>query len=223
MLDQINITCSAKEIFNSLPILDLPKTQLNEPTGDFFYDAWQLKTEFKKQPIVDLFARLGSVGEARIIVLEPGESYCAHADIDDRYHLTLQGEHSYLYDLQNLKMYPTEVDNAMYVMDAGRIHSAANLGYKSRIQLVIRKLLNKVELKDPCVVNVKVKNPPYNLRYLFDHSFSIVLNKLNKQGCINKFKKISETEINFEIERTHLLQLDKLVNVCGFEVEIKHD
>jgi hypothetical protein len=57
MLDQINITCSAKEIFNSLPILDLPKTQLNEPTGDFFYDAWQLKTEFKKQPIVDLFTQ----------------------------------------------------------------------------------------------------------------------------------------------------------------------
>jgi len=223
MLDQINITCSAKEIFNSLPILDLPKTQLNEPTGDFFYDAWQLKTEFKKQPIVDLFTQLGSVGEARIIVLEPGESYCAHADIDDRYHLTLQGEHSYLYDLKNLKMYPTEVDNTVYLMDAGRIHSAANLGYKSRVQLVIRKLLNKVELRDPCAVNITVSNLLYNLRYLFDNSFSVVLNRLNKQGCMNKFKKISETEISFEIERTHLPQVNKLVNICGFEVRISHD
>lgn len=223
MLDQINITCSVKEILASLPILDLPKTQLNKPNGDFFYDAWQLKDEFKKSAIENLFNQLGSVGEARIIVLEPGESYCAHADIDDRYHLTLQGEHSYLYDLKNLKMYPTEVDNTVYVMDAGRIHSAANLGYKSRIQLVIRKLLNKAELKDPCVVKVTVNNPPYNLRYLFDNSFSIVLNRLNKQGCMNKFKKISETEISFAIERTHLLQVQKLIDNCGFDVKVNYD
>jgi hypothetical protein len=182
-----------------------------------------LKDEFKKPAIVDLFAQLGSVGEARIIVLEPGESYCAHADIDDRYHLTLQGEHSYLYDLKNLKIYPTEVDNKVYLMDAGRIHSAANLGDKSRIQLVIRKLLNKVELKDPCAVKITVNNPPYNLRYLFDHSFSIVLNRLNKQGCVNKFKKISETEISFEIERTHLPQVNKVLDNCGFDVRISHD
>lgn len=223
MLDQININCSATEIFKSLPILELPKTQLNKPNGDFFYDAWQLKDEFKRPAIVDLFDQLGSVGEARIIVLEPGESYCAHADIDDRYHLTLQGEHSYLYDLKNLKMYPTEVDNTVYVMDAGRIHSAANLGYKSRIQLVIRKLLNKAELKDPCVVKVTVNNPPYNLRYLFDNSFSIVLNRLNKQGCMNKFKKISETEISFAIERTHLFQIHKLIDNCGFDVKVNYD
>lgn len=223
MLDQINITCSAKEIFKSLPILDLPKTQLNKPTGDFFYDAWQLKDEFKKPAIVDLFAQLGSVGEARIIVLEPGESYCAHADIDDRYHLTLQGEHSYLYDLKNLKMYPTEADNTVYLMDAGRIHSAANLGYKSRIQLVIRKLLNQVTLQDPCKIKIIVNTPTYNLRYLFDNSFSIVLNRLNKQGCMNKFTKISDTEITFEIEHTHLPQILKLKNHCGFNVEIEHE
>ena len=223
MLDQINIHYSATEIFKSLPILQLPKTQLNEPTGDFFYDAWQLKDEFKKPAIVDLFAQLGSVGEARIIVLEPGNSYCAHADIDDRYHLTLQGEHSYLYDLKNLKTYPTEVDNKVYLMDAGRIHSAANLGYKSRIQLVVRKLLNKVELKNLCVVKIAVDNPIYNLRYLFDHSFSIVLNKLNKQGCMNKFKKISETEISFEIERAYLPQVNKLIDSCGFDVKVNYD
>lgn len=223
MLDQINIHCSAKEILNSLPILKLPKTQLNTPAGDFFYDAWQLKEEFKKSAIVDLFAQLGSVGEARIIVLEPGESYCAHADIDDRYHLTLQAEHSYLYDLKNFKMHSTEVDNKVYLMDAGRIHSAANLGYKSRMQLVIRKLLNQVTLKNPCKVKIIVNSPPYNLRYLFDNSFSIVLNKLNKQGCMNKFKKISETEITFEIEHTHLPQIMKLKNSCGFNVEIQHE
>ena len=83
--------------------------------------------------------------------------------------------------------------------------------------------LNKVELKDPCAVNITVSNPLYNLRYLFDNSFSVVLNRLNKQGCMNKFKKISETEISFEIERTHLPQVNKLVNICGFEVRISHD
>ena len=223
MLDQINVNCSATEIFSSLPILNLPKTQLNVPTGDFFYDAWQLKDEFKKSAILDLFAQLGSVGEARIIVLEPGESYCAHADIDDRYHLTLQAEHSYLYDLKNLKMHVTAVDDKVYLMDAGRIHSAANLGYKSRIQLVIRKLLNQTTLQDPCRVKVIVSQPPYNLRYLFDNSFSMVLNRLNKQGCMNKFKKVSETEITFEIEHTHLPQIMKLKNNCGFNVEIQHE
>ena len=89
--------------------------------------------------------------------------------------------------------------------------------------LVIRKLLNKVELKDPCSVKIIVNDPPYNLRYLFDHSFSIVLNRLNKQGCMNKFKKISETEISFQIERTHLPQVNKLVDTCGFKIKVMYD
>jgi hypothetical protein len=40
---------------------------------------------------------------------------------------------------------------------------------------------------------------------------------------VNKFKKISETEISFEIERTHLPQVNKVLDNCGFDVRISHD
>ena len=40
---------------------------------------------------------------------------------------------------------------------------------------------------------------------------------------MNKFKKISETEISFQIERTHLPQVNKLVDTCGFNIKVMYD
>jgi ribosomal protein S25 len=198
---------------------------INKPTGNFFYSPWEIKEEFKNTVWEELYNSLdvSDKGEARIIRLNAGESYISHADIDDRYHLNLSGINCFLIDLDNRVLHELDTDGIWYNMNAGRIHTAANFGNRIRLQLVVRKLLNKVELKNSCPVKITVNDPPYNLRYLFDHSFSIVLNRLNKQGCMNKFKKISETEIYFEIEQTHLPQVNKLVDTCGFDVRISHD
>ena len=72
-------------------------------------------------------------------------------------------------------------DNICYHMDTSRIHTAANFGYKDRIQLVIRKLLTRHKLKDPVLIKIRPVDKPHNLRYLFDKHFFIG-NKANRKG-----------------------------------------
>jgi hypothetical protein len=163
------------------------------------------------------------VGEARIIVLKPGDGYPAHADIDDRYHITLQGEHSYLIDLDNAKMYPTLVDDCCYLMDTARVHTAANFGYVDRIQLVIRKLLHNVQLKDPVNVKAKLIDPPYNVRFIFDQTVSVWLNLANKKNVIKSFKQTSEYEISFDLEKTCVNELETILKKSKLEYKITYD
>ena len=189
MLERINTKIDAKSIFDITKQLPPGKNVLNKPTGDFFYDEWKLEDKWSGTPVQDLLSQLPNHGEARVIVLSPGQSYCAHADIDDRWHVTLDAEQSYITDLENNKNYKLEVDNAVYVMDSGRIHTASNFGFKPRYQLVIRKLLKRNELQEPTNCTIELVDPPYNVRYLFDKSFSILLNKLEKEGKINNFRR----------------------------------
>ncbi len=165
------------------------KTALNEPTGNFFYDPWKLKDQFKNTVWQDILATLDvEHGEARIIILSPGESYMAHADIDDRYHLNLQGNNSFLVDISNQVMYPTVANNRWYDMDAGKIHAATNYGEIFRAQLVVRKLLSKGNLDRAVHVSITSAQNIFDYRYRFDNEISPWLNKMNKLNKINNFR-----------------------------------
>ena len=220
MLEKINTKIDAKSIFDITKQLPPGKNVLNVPTGDFFYDEWKLEVKWLGTPIEDLLNQLPNHGEARVIVLSPGQSYCAHADIDDRWHITLDAEQSYLIDLENNKNYKLEVDNEVYVMDSGRIHTATNFGFKPRYQLVIRKLLKRNNLKEPNNCTVDLIDPPYNVRYLFDKSFSTILNRLEKEGKINNFRRTNNNSIAFDIEKQEVQQLIDLEKTCGFKYKI---
>ena len=199
---------------------NMGKWDINEPTGNFFYDPWRLKKQYWDTSIIELFDQLGPVGQAKVIIIKPGQNYLGHGDIEDRYHITLQGEESYLIDLEDFKMYPTVADNICYHMDTSRIHTAANFGYKDRIQLVIRKLLTRHKLKNPVLIKIRPADKPHNLRYLFDKHFLIWLNKANKKGIINDVKSTSEHEIDFELESDYVKELQKIVDNCGFKVNL---
>ena len=220
MLERINTKIDAKSIFDITKQLPPGKNVLNKPTGDFFYDEWKLEDKWLGTPVEDLLSQLPNHGEARVIVLSPGQSYCAHADIDDRWHVTLDAEQSYLIDLDNNKNYKLEVDDEVYVMDSGRIHTATNFGFKPRYQLVIRKLLKRNDLQDPVTAKIELIDPPYNVRYLFDKSFSILLNQLEKEGKINNFRRTNNNSIALDIEKEEVQQLIDLEKTCGFKYKI---
>ena len=222
MLERINTKIDAKSIFDITKQLPPGKNVLNKPTGDFFYDEWKLEDKWVGTPVEDLLSQLPNHGEARVIVLSPGQSYCAHADIDDRWHITLDAEQSYLIDLDNNKNYKLEVDDEVYVMDSGRIHTATNFGFKPRYQLVIRKLLKRNTLQDSVTAKIELIDPPYNVRYLFDKSFSILLNKLEKAGKITNFRKVSDKEIEFVIENEEIPKIKEIQQSCGFKFEIRN-
>ena len=169
-------------------------TVLNEPTGDFFYDRWEIKDLYKGtrwQQVLDTMPM--SIGQARIIKLEPGDSYMAHADIDNRWHLNLTGEQAYLIDLDNKVMHECVRDNRWAYMDASRIHAATNYGSIPRLQLVVREPLRRS--RQPInLVNI-VMEPAYEQHELADfaHTTFSLSFKLERE-LLENFKKLITPE-----------------------------
>lgn len=196
------------------------KLPLNKPTDDFFYDAWSIKEEYVGTVWEELLSTLpANIGEARLIKLEPGQAYRSHADIDDRYHFNIQGERSFvIYTDANL-IYPQEQTNAWFDMNAGEIHSAVNTGRINRVQLVVRKLLNKNVLTDPVHIKMTLTEFKPDYRYVFDEFYSPWLNSANKKGIINSFV-FAEDYVSFNIERSYLQEF-KEIDCSYFSLTIR--
>jgi hypothetical protein len=184
-------------VLDSIPHIE-GRLALNTPSGEFFYDPWIIKDEYQNTVWDSLLQTLPyNIGEARLITLQPGTSYLSHADIDDRYHLSLTGNKSYLVDLTKNEMHTTTNDSIWYDMDAGLIHSAVNFGDIPRIQLVVRKLL--IKTTKPTVTVSIAHGSEFNYRYLFDDIISPWLNRANKNEVIKNFKHDAKT-VTFELD-----------------------
>jgi len=214
MLTQTDYTVDSKlfqEACWSLPSGGM-KTTINQPTGDFFYDSWIIKDEYKGTVWQTLYDSLPvPKGEARIIILDPNQCYQTHADIDDRYHLNILGEQCYLINLVTTQMHKLVQDGIWYDMDAGVLHTATNFGRRARVQLVVRHLLKSNKLTDP--VSVALSSTVANAddaRFIFDNTMSTWLNKANKLGFINKFS-YGNVLINFNIEKNKLNLLTRIL------------
>lgn len=176
------------------------RTTLNKPTGNFFYDPWTIADEYKNTVWDTILNALPfAIGEARVIKLDPGTTYYCHADIDDRYHLNLQGNQSYLIDIDSQTMHKLQADGCWYSMDAGRLHSAVNFGEVYRYQLVVRKLLVHGNIKTPMKVKIERLTTGNDFRYQFDQHISPVLNKINKMQGMDNFSP-SEHSAGLTIE-----------------------
>ena len=196
------------------------KAEINQPSGNFFYDPWTIKPEFQKTIFEEILNSLPEpIGEARFIILKPGSCYHSHADIDDRYHLNIQGQYSHLIDLDNQKMFPTEVDGCWYTMNAGLRHVAANFGSIDRIQLVVRQLLKRNQLHDSVSVNVYyVGSEAAKARFVFDDKISPWLNYACKNNIIDNFKT-DQKQIWFDIEKSEIADL-KIILGSDFNIEV---
>jgi len=185
------------------------KHDLSEPTGDFFYDPWILKKEYIGTPWEHIWRSLPvEAGQARVIILQGGTGYYQHSDIDDRYHLNLRGDSAYLIDLENEIMHKCVTDGIWYEMDAGRLHSAASFGEHNRVQLVVRKLLERNNLEEPVSVSIKVTGE--KPRFKFDNTISLWLNRASKRKIISNFKRIGD-EVYFDIEKDFIEELKQHV------------
>lgn len=185
---------------------------LNESTGDFFYDSWQIKALYKGtvwQQVLDTLPY--TIGQARVIKLEPGESYMAHADIDNRWHLNLTGEQAYLVNLDDKVMYECVRDNHWTYMDASRTHAATNYGSIPRLQLVVREPLRRSrEPIDLVSVGIEAAYEQHDFRYKFDKVFSSFLNKANQQYKLADFAH-SEYSLSFQLEKELIDQFKTFV------------
>ena len=192
---------------SSIPSVE-SKLTINQPTGNFFYDPWEIKEEFKGTVWETLLNTLPlDLGEARIIVLAHGTTYMSHTDIDDRYHLSIKGQYSFLINVDDEKMYPTVADGQWYEMNTGLRHVAANFGSYDRSQLVVRKLLNNASLEN--YTNVIIKPVCKNPRFEFDDLISPLLNSINEQQLINNFS-ILQDGVSFNLSTSAINELDSI-------------
>lgn len=203
----------------SLPSEDFRYT-INEPTGNFFYDYWSIKKEFRGtvwQKILDTLPF--AIGEARIIILKNGSCYQSHGDIDDRYHLNICGQYCYIINLETETLHPLSTDGFWYEMDAGLRHSAANFGNQNRIQLVVRKLLNQNELKNAVSIKMYYAGlDKQGVRFTFDDILSPWLNRANKLGLITDFS-YDHNDVRFKLEKTKVNELENMLPK-NFKIEV---
>jgi hypothetical protein len=204
------------QAISDMPTLDF-RLALNEPTGNFFYDPWKIKSDFKGTIWETILESLpDEKGEARIIKLDPGKSYLCHSDIDDRWHLSLTGIQSYLIDFDNREMHSVSKDGIWYEMDAGKLHTAANFGQVSRYQLVIRKLLVNSQSNNLTSVMIRPSRDQYDYRYVFDNTISPWLNRVSKQGFLSNFK-FDNLEVSFNLDKSQINEFKKIIT-DDFEV-----
>lgn len=208
-----------KRIIKEIALFDAEtKHSLNQPTGDFFYDPWLIKPEYKGTVFEELLNTLPDPhGEARLITLKSGTCYFSHSDIDDRYHLNISGDLAGLINLETKQCWFLKNDGVWYSMDASPLHSAMNFGQYDRKQIVVRKLLTKNKLKNPYLIKIlpSGKNP----RFVFDNIISPWLNRANKDKIIDNFKT-DGTTVSFKIEKSHIENFKKILPknfICNIE------
>jgi hypothetical protein len=219
MLTKLEHILAPEQLEQALHAIFYPDFEevLNIPTGTFFYDPWKLKDKYNGTIWQTILASLPyKIGEAKVRRLDSGQAYIGHADIDDRYHLNISGEQSYLIDLDREIMHPTVLDGTWYSMDAGWKHSAVNFGNRVRFQLVVRQLLKYTNLSEPTTVTiVPTIDDADEARYIFDSTVSPWLNLANKNKWINKFSY--DKVIKFDIEHRYLSELKSILPI-GFKI-----
>jgi len=188
--------------FSIQPIIDQVKSlgcfkrvELNTPNGEFFNDAWVTKQEFEGTPLGDVLDSLGSIGQARLLLLDSAESYTAHADPDDRIHLAIvTNPYAFLVDISNNHLHHLPADGQLWHMDTGSLHVAANWGPRARIHLNVRVLLPKYHESKPTTC-IKVLEGDYDWKQLAYAPLMQVINKNIKLGHITGFRGIGDTEV----------------------------
>lgn len=222
MLSKLNYTVSEELIQEASLIPEQTEFRfaLNQPTNSFFYDKWEIKPEYKDTVWDKILQQLpvDDIGEARVISLKSGSCYLSHSDIDDRYHLNISGDESFLVDIENNQTFNLIRDYHWYTIDAGKIHSAVNVGRFTRVQLVVRKLLKHGTITDPVnitlIPNIDCKD---TARWMFDRYVSNWLNYANKRGVLDNFE-FQHGRVSFSLESG---EVDKLKQCIPGEIQIK--
>jgi hypothetical protein len=196
MLTELNQIFPIQPIVDQVKGLTLNKRHdLNQPTGKFFNDPWQTKDEFINTPLGDVLASIPNVGQARLLTLDSAESYTAHTDPDDRYHLAIiTNPMSYLIDLTTKTLHHVHADGKVIVMDTGRTHVASNWGGTPRIHLNVRVLLPHFN-PGKQGIHLTVIDGPIDWKQASYIELMGTVNRLVKSGDITGFEAPNEREL----------------------------
>lgn len=220
MLKQTAIKVDIDAIVNQVSKLDFDKSlSINYTQGKLLNGPYVVKPEFKDTPLGDLLDKLDNPGEARLLKLDHAESYTAHSDPDDRFHLSIiTNPHAYVIDLESKKMYHLPADGTLWYMDTSITHVAANFGARERIHLNVRVLLPSFTLPG---YSLKITGGDFDWK---QESYSVLMKFFNtaiKEKIILGFEKVDEKEVLINCDPKILNPYLEKLEKKGFVVEIK--
>lgn len=216
------------KIFSIEPIIEQvnslhfeKRLSVNRQVDSFFGDPWEILDEFKGTPIGNILESLGPIGEARLMRLTSAETYTAHGDPDDRYHVAIiTNPHSYIIDLDDGKLFHLPADGKLWLMDTSKTHVAANFGGRDRIHLNIRLLLPKFNPTKK-FIRLKIEGGDFDWK---QESYIEVMPKLNsliKSNYVTGFDRINDRELLLNVIDPIIIEpiIDRL-QAKGFTVTL---
>ena len=221
MLHRLDIKFPIGPIIEQVQSLSFDKRLcLNETSGPLFSGPYKLKEEFKNTPLGNVLESIGPIGEARLLKLSSAESYTAHADPDDRYHLAITtNSYCYLQDLSNQKLYHIPADGYIWRMDTSQIHVATNFGGRDRIHLNIRVPLPA--FKFPGVL-ISLDGGDFDWKQELHISFMSYLNQAIKNGLVTGIEKINDKELLLNYNSEEVINtITSAVTAKGFSIIIR--
>jgi len=196
--------------------MSVKRITLNESDGGLFSGNYKTLPQFQNTPLGLLLEELGEIGEARLLLLESGDSYTAHTDPDDRIHLAITtNPYAYIIDLDDEKMYNLPTDGKVWQMDTSRKHLAGNYGGTPRIHLNVRAKL-------PNYVGggylIKIEGGDIDWKQQLYIDTMSYLNKANKAGLIRGIEKINDRELLIDCPIRVIADLEELVEKRNFRI-----
>lgn len=186
-----NISQLQNQVLN-LPHFD-KSLLLNDCREKFLNGPYDLKREFIGTPIEEILREIKNPGEARLLKLKPGETYTAHTDPDDRFHVTVfTNEYSYIIDFNNRSMHHLPADGKLWKMDTSIPHVASNFGSRDRIHLVIRETMPVC--RDTGYI-LSCQGNDFDWKHEYYMETMGFFNKAIKNKTVTGFEKINEREI----------------------------
>lgn len=191
---------------------------INYTEGELLNGPYKTKPEFENTPLGDILESLGNPGEARLLKLAPSETYSAHADPDDRWHVAIiTNEYCYLIDFDDHKMYHLPANGELWYMDTSKMHVAANFGPRERIHLNIRKALPAFNAPG---IKLSINGGEYDWKQKSYVEIMTFFNREIKAGKITGFQKINEREVLLNCNEEILTPFIERLTDLGFNIEL---
>lgn len=190
--------------------------------GDLLGGPYLIKKEFIGTPLGNVLESLGpDIGEARLLPLGQTESYHAHRDPDDRYHLSIiTSPYSYLADLEDMRLYHLPADGELWLMDTSKLHSAINLTGSQRVHLNIRVKMPKYTKPGRTITFTSGEFDWIHRVYVVAFGY---INQKVKSGEITGLKKLSENCLGLNCSDEVFNHIVKVIEDENIKVMVKND
>ena len=205
----------------SLLTWDTKRIILNKSDSGLFTGKYTTLPQFQNTALGTMLEELGEIGEARLLLLDSGDSYTAHTDPDDRYHLVIEtNPYSYIMDIEQEKLIHLPADGTVWHMDTSKKHLAGNFGGTPRIHLNVRAKLPNYTGNG---IRLKIDGGDVDWKQALYMDTMSYINKAVKNKRITGIERVNERELLLNTDYQVIADIKDIVEKNNFNVTIQRD